>query len=54
MVRTSKFGGGLGAPTRDDRLQEAANLYIRLGNVQRYCELLVELGEVRGGTQGGH
>ena len=42
----SKFGGGIGAPSKDDQLREAANIHIRLGNVQRYCELMVELGEV--------
>ena len=46
MVRMSKFGAGIGAPSREDHLREAAKLHIRLGNVQRYCELMVELGEV--------
>ena len=42
----SKFGGGLGGPSKDDRLNTAASLHIRLGNTQRYCELMVELGNV--------
>ena len=42
----SKFGGGIGAPSREERLRQAAKLHIQLGNVQRYCELMVELGEV--------
>lgn len=46
MVKMSKFGGGIGLPTREDRLREAAKIHIRLGNLQRYCELMVELGEV--------
>ncbi|XP_041358787.1 WD repeat-containing protein 17-like [Gigantopelta aegis] len=45
MIKMSKFGGGIGAPSKDDQLREAANIHIRLGNVQRYCELMVELGE---------
>ena len=50
IVRTSKYsggggGGGIGAPTREERLQEAAAIEVRLGNLQRYCELLVQLGE---------
>ena len=43
----SKFGAGLGAPSKDERLREAADIHIRLGSVQRYCELMVELGQVR-------
>lgn len=43
----SKFGGGIGALSKEDRLTEAANVHIKLGNVQRYCELMVELGKVR-------
>jgi len=43
----SKFGAGIGAPTREDQLREAAAIHIKLGNVQKYCESLVELGEVR-------
>lgn len=42
----SKFGGGIGAPTKEERLKEAAEIYLRLGHIQRYCELMVELGEV--------
>lgn len=44
----SKFGGGIGAPTTEERLKEAAEIHLRLGQLQRYCELMVELGEVRG------
>ncbi|KAK3740724.1 hypothetical protein RRG08_048968 [Elysia crispata] len=45
MIKMSRFGGGIGAPSREERLRQAAKLYIQLGNVQRYCELMVELGE---------
>ena len=47
MVKMSKFGAGLGAPSKEERLREAADIHIRLGNVQKYCELMVELGQVR-------
>lgn len=43
----SKFGGGIGAPSKEERLKEAAEIHLRLGQIQRYCELLVELGEVQ-------
>ena len=46
MVRTSKYGGGgIGAPTREDSLREAAAIEVRLGNLQQFCELLILLGE---------
>lgn len=41
-----KFGGGIGMPTKEERLKEAAEIHLRLGQIQRYCELMVELGEV--------
>ena len=31
---------------REDRIREAANLHAKIGQLQRYCELMVELGEV--------
>ncbi|XP_056009977.1 WD repeat-containing protein 17-like isoform X2 [Ostrea edulis] len=45
MVKMSSFGGGIGSLSREGRLREAAKIYIQLGNLQRYCELMVELGE---------
>lgn len=42
----SKFGGGIGAPSKEERLKEAADIHLRLGQTQRYCELMVELGQV--------
>lgn len=45
-VKMSKFGGGIGVPTKEERLKEAAEIHLRLGQIQRYCELMVELGEV--------
>ncbi|XP_039176577.1 WD repeat-containing protein 17 isoform X1 [Crotalus tigris] len=44
-VKMSKFGGGIGIPSKEKRLKEAAEIYLRLGQIQRYCELMVELGE---------
>uniref|UniRef100_A0A5F8G5C9 WD repeat domain 17 n=1 Tax=Monodelphis domestica TaxID=13616 RepID=A0A5F8G5C9_MONDO len=44
-VKMSKFGGGIGAPSKEERLKEAAEIHLRLGHIQRYCELMVELGE---------
>ncbi|XP_014672534.1 PREDICTED: WD repeat-containing protein 17-like [Priapulus caudatus] len=46
MVSVARFGsGGVGARGRDECLQDAAAIYLWLGNVQRYCEMLVGLGE---------
>ncbi|KAK7486957.1 hypothetical protein BaRGS_00021773 [Batillaria attramentaria] len=45
MIKMSKFGGAIGLPTKEEQLREAANIHIRMGNIQRYCELMVELGE---------
>lgn len=45
IVKMSKFGGGIGAPSKEERLIEAANIHLRLGQIQRYCELMVELGQ---------
>ncbi|XP_029356103.1 WD repeat-containing protein 17 [Echeneis naucrates] len=45
IVKMSKFGGGIGAPSKEERLREAADIHLRLGQIQRYCELMVELGQ---------
>ncbi|XP_070554435.1 WD repeat-containing protein 17-like isoform X2 [Ptychodera flava] len=45
IVKMSRFGAGIGAQSKEERLREAAQIHIRLGNIQRYCELMVELGE---------
>uniref|UniRef100_A0A8C7FH56 WD repeat domain 17 n=1 Tax=Oncorhynchus kisutch TaxID=8019 RepID=A0A8C7FH56_ONCKI len=45
IVKMSKFGGGIGAPSKEERLRDAAEIHLRLGQIQRYCELMVELGE---------
>jgi hypothetical protein len=37
---------GIGAMSKDESLNRAAAIHIRLGNLQRYCELMVELGKV--------
>ena len=46
MAKMTKHGGGIGAPTREERMREAASLHIKTGNIQRYCELMVEMGQV--------
>ncbi|XP_061535832.1 WD repeat-containing protein 17 isoform X1 [Phycodurus eques] len=45
IVKMSKFGGGIGAPSKEERLKEAGDIHLRLGQIQRYCELMVELGQ---------
>ncbi|XP_060065865.1 WD repeat-containing protein 17-like [Ylistrum balloti] len=44
MVKMSK-SGSLGSSIKEEKLRKAAQAHIRVGNVQRYCELMVELGE---------
>jgi len=46
MATLRKFGAGIRAPTRHEQLSDAANIHVKLGNVQRYCELMIELGQV--------
>ncbi|MBN3284063.1 WDR17 protein, partial [Polyodon spathula] len=45
IVKMSKFGGGIGVPSKEERLKEAAKIHLGLGQIQRHCELMVELGE---------
>ncbi|XP_038063248.1 WD repeat-containing protein 17-like [Patiria miniata] len=46
MVKmTRPTSSGTGVKGREDKLREAANVHIRLGQVQRYCELMVEIHE---------
>ncbi|XP_060599181.1 WD repeat-containing protein 17-like [Ruditapes philippinarum] len=40
-----KNSGGTGARNKEDRMKEAAELHLKTGNIRRYCELKVELGE---------
>ena len=35
-----------GTQKKHDKLNEAANIHIKIGHIQRYCELMVEMGEV--------
>ena len=46
MARHTSTGGQIGAPSRQDKLYKAANLYLRLGNIQKYCELMIENNQV--------
>lgn len=46
MIKLSKFGAGIGASSHEQRLQEAADIHINLGNIQKYCEIMIELGKV--------
>ena len=42
----SKFAGGIGNISKEEKLKKAADLYLKLGHMQKYCELLIEIGEV--------
>ena len=44
---------GVGSHKKNDVLRSAADIHIKIGHVQRYCELLVEIGEVRSPSVGG-
>ena len=38
--------GGTGSHRRNDQLKAAASIHMKIGQIQRYCELMVEVGEV--------
>ena len=44
-IRGQRFGGGLSAQRRKERLAKAAELYARVGDTRKYCEILIELGK---------
>ncbi|XP_064637319.1 WD repeat-containing protein 17-like isoform X2 [Lineus longissimus] len=44
MIRMRQFTG-VGAMTKEESLTRAAAIHIRLGNLRRYCELMVEMGK---------
>ncbi|XP_021348279.1 WD repeat-containing protein 17-like [Mizuhopecten yessoensis] len=44
MVKMSK-AGALGSSVKEEKIRRAAQLHIQVGNIQRYCELMAELGE---------
>ena len=45
LEMVKKYGVGIGAPKREDRLRDAAQLHLRVGNLQKYCEIMAELGQ---------
>lgn len=45
LVTATRFGStGVGGPSREQSLQEAAQLYLSTGNLRKYCEILTQLG----------
>ncbi|EDV25063.1 uncharacterized protein TRIADDRAFT_25870 [Trichoplax adhaerens] len=44
-TKMSKFSGGIGNTSKEEKLRKAAALYLQLGHTQKYCELLIEIGE---------
>jgi hypothetical protein len=46
-VRNAAFatGAAVGSARKEDRLALAATLYLKLGQMEKYCEILAELGE---------
>ncbi len=43
-MKMSSFSG---SQKKNDKLKAAANIHVKIGHMQRYCELMVEIGEVR-------
>lgn len=43
-MKMSSFSG---SQKKQDKLKTAANIHIKIGNIRRYCELMVDIGEVR-------
>lgn len=44
-IRHKKFGGGIGSVPKEEQLAEAASIYLNLGMIKQYCELLFEIGQ---------
>lgn len=44
-IKNKKFGSGTGSAPVNEILQKAADLYLMNGNLEKYCELLVECGQ---------
>lgn len=44
-VRKRRMGGGIGLVKREDQLRAAAELRLKVGDVEAYCNIMVELGE---------
>lgn len=38
--------GGIGSHKKNDKLRAAAGIHVKIGEIQRYCELMIEVGEV--------
>lgn len=46
LIKMTQFGtGGIGVPTREECLRNAAEKHLLTGNLKRYCELKIDLGE---------
>jgi len=45
IARASNFTFSIGKPSKDAQLLEAANLQLKMGQLERYCEILLEIGE---------
>ena len=45
-VRANNYGFSIGKPSKNAQLLEAADLHIKMGQLERYCEIMLELGEV--------
>lgn len=41
----SKKASGIGVARKNERLKEAALVYLKQGNIRQYCELMIEVGE---------
>ncbi|KAH8026866.1 hypothetical protein HPB51_026201 [Rhipicephalus microplus] len=51
LVTATRFGGtGVGGPSREQSLRQAAQLYLSTGNLRKYCEILTELGAASAST----
>ncbi|XP_028402254.1 WD repeat-containing protein 17-like [Dendronephthya gigantea] len=44
-LETVKMSGFSGSRKKNDKLKAAANIHVKIGHMQRYCELMVEMGE---------
>ncbi|XP_067950044.1 WD repeat-containing protein 17-like [Watersipora subatra] len=42
MAIQSYTGGQIGAPSKQERIQRLAESYLKLGNIEKYCNLMIE------------
>ena len=45
-VRANNSGFSIGTASKEAKLLEAADIQLKMGQIERYCEIMLELGHV--------